>query len=180
MRCSSKSLFFRRGGDGLKGLSRLVPSKDAGEAVPLIALVCSGTLFVRVLAVSLFLSLSLYLFSRSFSAVRIPFFDTTEPTPVLSAVAGEGSASASARCVSLSLCLCLYPFLRCLCVVPTKIKYFFCQFQIRESSLGRPLCRGNRRPPDFAPPGKLGIASQSREAVRPWYKHRVRRYFEEE
>ena len=64
MRCSS-SLFFRRGGDGL-GLSRLVPSKDAGEAVPLIALVCSGTLFVRVLAVSLFLSLCLFFFRLFF------------------------------------------------------------------------------------------------------------------
>ena len=50
------------------GLSRLVSSKDAGEAVPLIALVCSGTLFVRVLAVSLFLSLSLsFLLSTLFS-----------------------------------------------------------------------------------------------------------------
>ena len=75
MRCSS-SLFFRRGGDGL-GLSRLVPSKDAGEAVPLIALVCSGTLFVRVLAVSLFLSLSVFSSFDSFFDVMNAFFDTT-------------------------------------------------------------------------------------------------------
>ena len=61
MRCFRPSS-SGEGGDVGFGLSRLVPSKDAGEAVPLIALVCSGTLFVRVLAVSLSLSLSLCLF----------------------------------------------------------------------------------------------------------------------
>ena len=129
MRCSSKSLFFRRGGDGL-GLSRLVPSKDAGEAVPLIALVCSGTLFVRVLAVSLFLSLALCLFffrlffRRDECILRHHAKRRRVPSSpqVLSKGGGgrEGRASASARCVSPSLCLCLYPFLRCLCVVPER------------------------------------------------------------
>ena len=75
MRSSSSLFFFRRGGDGL-GVSRLVPSKDAGEAVPLIALVCSGTfLFVVVVVRVLAVSLSLYLFF--FFDVMNAFFDTT-------------------------------------------------------------------------------------------------------
>lgn len=115
MRSSSSLFFFRRGGDGL-GVSRLVPSKDAGEAVPLIALVCSGTfLFVVVVVRVLAVSLSLYLFFFFFDVMNA-FFDTTsEEKSAFSPSAlerGEGGGRASARCVSPSLCLCLY-FLFC-------------------------------------------------------------------
>ena len=113
MRSSSSLFFFRRGGDGL-GVSRLVPSKDAGEAVPLIALVCSGTfLFVVVVVRVLAVSLSLYLFF--FFDVMNAFFDTTRREECLlpkCSRKGGGGGRASARCVSPSLCLCLY-FLFC-------------------------------------------------------------------
>lgn len=116
MRSSSSLFFFRRGGDGL-GVSRLVPSKDAGEAVPLIALVCSGTfLFVVVVVRVLAVSLSLYLFFFFFDVMNA-FFDTTRREECLLPKCsrkgrGRGGGRASARCVSPSLCLCLY-FLFC-------------------------------------------------------------------
>ena len=174
MRCSSKSLFFRRGGDGL-GLSRLVPSKDAGEAVPLIALVCSGTLLfvvVRVLAVSLSLCLFFFFFD-----VMNAFFDTTsEEKSAFSPSAlerwrGEGGVGLFRERemrLSVSLSLSVFPFLRCLSRRSrTKIKIRSSVGFNQESSLGRPLCRGKSFIRlDFTPRERKGNAASTSQSKR--------------
>ena len=177
MRCSS-SLFFRRG-DGFGGFSRLVPSKDAEcEAVPLIALACSGNFIVRVLTVSLSLSLFRLFFFLSrysflFSTCENAFFDTTKrrvPFPrALERCQGGGSSFRESE-REMRLCLCLSPFLPCLCVVSEQKKNTFCRFQssiAQESSLGRPLCRGKSFIRlDFLPPDRKGNAASTSQSKR--------------
>ncbi len=185
MRCSP-SLFFRRGSDKGFGFSRLVPSKDAGEAVPLIALVCSGTfiIIVRVLAVSLSLFLSLSLSFVSFFFFRDTlfffrrenaFFDTTRrevPFPrALERCHQGGGSSFREREREMRLCLCLSPFLcRVFASFLNKKNTFFCRFQssiAQESSLGRPLCRGKSFIRlDFMPPERKGNAASTSQSKR--------------
>ena len=195
MRCSSKSLFFRRGGDGLKGLSRLVPSKDAGEAVPLIALVCSGTLFVRVLAVSLFLSLSLCLFffrlffRRDECILRHHAKRRRVPSPrALERWRGEGGSSFRERemRLSVSLSLSVSFFAVSLRRSRTKIKNtFFCRFQSGVLVGATFMSRQILHSPGFyasREERQRGIdepVQEKRVRGQKWYKHRVRRYFEE-
>lgn len=174
MRSSSSLFFFRRGGDGL-GVSRLVPSKDAGEAVPLIALVCSGTfLFVVVVVRVLAVSLSLYLFFFFFDVMNA-FFDTTSeeksafsPSALERGGGGGGSSFREMR-LSVSLSLSVFPFLRCLCVVPerkSKIRSSSVGFN-QESSLGRPLCRGKSFIRlDFTPRERKGNAASTSQSKR--------------
>lgn len=173
MRSSSSLFFFRRGGDGL-GVSRLVPSKDAGEAVPLIALVCSGTfLFVVVVVRVLAVSLSLYLFFFFFDVMNA-FFDTTRREECLLPKCsrkgqGEGESSFREMRLSVSLSLSVFPFLRCLCVVPerkSKIRSSSVGFN-QESSLGRPLCRGKSFIRlDFTPRERKGNAASTSQSKR--------------
>ena len=196
MRCSS-SLFFRRG-DGFGGFSRLVPSKDAErEAVPLIALACSGNFIVRVLTVSLSLSLSFvsFFFFRDtlFFFRRVRMHSSTPRRdeclfPVLSkGVRGEGRASAraSARCVSVSVSLL---FCRVFASFLNKKKYF-----LSVSIIHRPgvlvgatfMSRQILHSPGFyasREERQRGIdepVQEKRVRGQKWYKHRVRRYFEE-
>ena len=196
MRCSP-SLFFRRGSDKGFGFSRLVPSKDAGEAVPLIALVCSGNFIVRVLTVSLSLSLSSLFFSFeilfSFFDVRMHSSTPHEEKclfPVLSkgVIRGEGraSASASARCVSVSVFLL---FCGVFASFLNKKKYFLLSVSI----IHRPgvlvgatfMSRQILHSPGFyasREERQRGIdepVQEKRVRGQKWYKHRVRRYFEE-
>ncbi len=204
MRCSP-SLFFRRGSDKGFGFSRLVPSKDAGEAVPLIALVCSGTfiIIVRVLAVSLSLSLSLSLSFVSFFFFRDTlfffrrenaFFDTTRrevPFPrALERCHQGGGSSFREREREMRLCLCLSPFLcRVFASFLNKKKYFLLSVSI----IHRPgvlvgatfMSRQILHSPGFyasREERQRGIdepVQEKRVRGQKWYKHRVRRYFEE-
>ena len=157
------------------GVSRLVPSKDAGEAVPLIALVCSGTfLFVVVVVRVLAVSLSLYLFFFFFDVMNA-FFDTTSeeksafsPSALERGGGGGGSSFREMR-LSVSLSLSVFPFLRCLCVVPerkSKIRSSSVGFN-QESSLGRPLCRGKSFIRlDFTPRERKGNAASTSQSKR--------------
>lgn len=192
MRSSSSLFFFRRGGDGL-GVSRLVPSKDAGEAVPLIALVCSGTfLFVVVVVRVLAVSLSLYLFFFFFDVMNA-FFDTTRREECLlpkCSRKGRGRGGVELprdASLRLSVSVCISFFAVSLRRSRTKIKntFFFCRFQSGVLVGATFMSRQILHSPGFyasREERKRGIdepVQEKRVRGQKWYKHRVRRYFEE-
>ncbi len=206
MRCSP-SLFFRRGSDKGFGFSRLVPRKDAGEAVPLIALVCSGTfiIIVRVLAVSL--SLSLSLFRLFFFLSRYSFLFSTREcilrhhtkrsafSPCSRKVSSGGRVELPrARARDASLCLSVSVFILFCGVFASFLNEnkntFFCRFQSHPSCPGvlvgaTFMSRQILHSPGFyasREERQRGIdepVQEKRVRGQKWYKHRVRRYFEE-
>ena len=165
MRCSS-SLFFRRGG----GFSRLVPSKDAGEAVPLIALVCSGKQRFCSLVLAVSLSSTSFFFFRVLSIVILRHHEEKSAFSPCSRKVGGSSFRGCERemrlCLSVSLCLSP---LRCLCVVSEQ-KNTFCRFQssiTQESSLGRRSCRDKSSIRlGFMPPERKGNAASTSQSKR--------------